>query len=288
LLNTEPFSENTKRFERRIVEPDDPDINLAEAALLIAKDEYPTLDVDHYLGELDTLAGRARAHLNADAPPEEILVSINTLLFDELGFAGNSDNYYDPRNSFLNDVLDRRVGIPITLSIVYIELGRRLGLPLQGIAFPWHFLVKLPMASGDLVLDPFSGGMLLGEEDLTERLKSIADEHAASVTDLVRTFVANPATNRQILTRMLRNLKTIYVNGRDFGRALGIAERILLLNPDQPHDIRDRGVLYEQLECYRAALTDYRQYLALVPSAEDRHDIQLRAADVEQRARRLN
>ena len=288
MFSSEPYCENTKRFERRIVEPDDPDINLAEAALLIAKDEYPSLDVDRYLGELDLVASRARAQLGPNAPEEEILVAINTVLFDELGYSGNSENYYDPRNSFLNDVIDRRVGIPITLSIVYIEVGRRLGLPLQGIAFPWHFLVKLPMASGDLVLDPFSGGMLLGEEDLTERIKNVADEHAASATDLVRTFVANPATNRQILTRMLRNLKTIYINGRDFPRALGVVERILLLNPDQPQDVRDRGVLYEQLECFRAALADYRQYLVLSPGAEDRHDVQLRAADVEQRARRLN
>ena len=147
MFSTEPFCENTKRFERRIVEPDDPDINLAEAALLIAKDEYPTLDVEHYLRELDSVADRARARIGANAPEEEVLVAINTVLFDDLGFAGNSDNYYDPRNSFLNDVMDRRVGIPITLSIVYIEIGRRLGLPLQGIAFPWHFLVKLPMPS---------------------------------------------------------------------------------------------------------------------------------------------
>ena len=145
-------------------------MSLAEAALLIAQDEYPHLDIGAYLQRLDDLSREVRARLSPGAPPENIIATMNHLLFQEKGFAGNERQYYDARNSFLNEVLDRKVGIPITLSIVYMEIGRRLGLSLEGVSFPGHFLVKLEREQGRVVVDPYSGGISLNEQELTNRL----------------------------------------------------------------------------------------------------------------------
>jgi regulator of sirC expression with transglutaminase-like and TPR domain len=260
------------------------DMNLAEAALLLAKDEYPTLDIDDYLGRLDDLASRVRARLSANANVEETLVTMNQVLFDEFGFAGNTDDYYDPRNSFLNDVLDRKLGIPITLCILYMETAHRLGLDLEGVSFPGHFLVKFSTAEGELVLDPFSGGMPVSEEELVERLEETYGEQAAvsmSVPELLAT-----ADKKDILVRMLRNLKGTYLRREQLHKALTVVNRILQIAPGEAEEWRSRGELHERLECFRAALEDYRRHLEL--SQDHAARLRPRLIELERRVARFN
>src|SRR4051812_622501 len=191
--------------------------SLAEACLLIAEDAYENLDVNHYLAEIERMAARLRGRLT-QADAEEKIIGLNQFLFDDLGFTGNVEDYYDPRNSYLNEVIDRRRGIPISLSILYMEIGRKIGLPLEGISFPGHFLVRLALRRSTLVLDPFSGGEPLTEQDLRKLLKRVIagsgqaglrspDEVAA---ELPLDQFLEPAGHRQVLARVLRNLKNIY------------------------------------------------------------------------------
>jgi len=250
---------------KRLVNDHEEAINLAEVALLLAEEEYPNLDVGAYLRRLDDLSGNVRARLAPGAPPEKIIATMNQLLFEEERFAGDAEQYYDPRNSFLNEVLDRRLGIPITLSIVYMEVGRRLGLSLEGVSFPGHFLVKLELEHSKVVLDPYSGGISLSEQELSNRLHEFHGDQLKAPLDR---FLAS-AGKKEILVRMLRNLKAIYLHKEDYASALSVIDRILLIRPDLPEELRDRGLLYEHLECAQSALQDYRRYLELEPDAPD-------------------
>ena len=255
-----------QRF-RDAVAPERERINLAEAALLCAQDAYPELDVRQALSAIEQLAIALAKRLPSDFPTTHRLLALNNYLFRELGFAGNADEYYDPRNSFLNEVLARKIGIPITLSILYLEIGRHLGLKLTGVSFPGHFLVKVRVSGGELVLDPFAGGKSLSEEDLRQRLAQFAGEEAAKSLPLEEFL--EPASPRQILARLLRNLKGIYLETGDLDRALGVMNRLVILLPDTPEERRDRGRLYARLECPRAAVDDLGRYAALRPRAED-------------------
>jgi regulator of sirC expression with transglutaminase-like and TPR domain len=243
----------------------DDDIDLAKAALVIAKSEYPELRVDDYLGRLVRMSETLDERLERAAPLSRTIAAMNRYLFDELGFAGNVDDYFDPRNSFLNEVLERRLGIPISLSIIYMDIARRLGLPMMGVSFPGHFLVKLTVSGGDGVLDPFAGGVSLTVQDLRLRLRTIApDNHEPDLQTYLR-----PVSNRDILVRMLRNLKGIYYEAGLYDKALRTAEHLLVLAPSDPHEIRDRGYIYERLQCPRAASADFERYLSLAPDAND-------------------
>lgn len=274
---------NTERL-KRILHAPEPGISLAEAALVIAQDEYPTLDVDAYLKRLDELAARVRADLSASASLEEMIVALNHFLFVEQGFAGNTDDYYDPRNSFFNEVLDRKLGIPITLSILYLEVGRRLGLEFEGVSFPGHFLVKCLTEEGDLMLDPFSGGMPLDEDDLRTLLDKTFGE-TADVPPLNQ--LLNAAGKKEILVRMLRNLKGVYRHHGQTAKVLNVLNRILLIAPDQAVERLERARLHDQMECLQAALVDYEQYLTLEPGRVA-SEIGRRAAELRQRVARLN
>jgi len=269
-----------------IVQQPDERLNLAEAALLIAVDEYPELNIDTYLQRLDELAQSVRGSLPEGAGLEETVVALNHFLFVDQGFTGNADDYYDPRNSFLNDVLDRKLGIPITLSILYMEIGHRLGLPLEGVSFPGHFLVKCATNEGDVVLDPFWGGMPLSEDDLRDRLEETCGKSQAVSAPLPALLAA--AGKREILVRMLRNLKGVYVKREELLKALGIANRILQVQPDLPEEIRDRGRVYERLECFRPAVADFSRYLVLAPNAEDAQDVQHRLVELRQLVANIN
>jgi len=262
------------------------DLSLAEAALLLAKDEYPALDVSAYLARLDELAGRIRSRLPETADIEDTLVTMNQVLFDELGFAGNTDDYYDPRNSFLNDVLDRKLGIPITLSILYIDIAHRLGLQLEGVSFPGHFLVKFSTEEGDVVLDPFSGGTPLTEEDLVERLEEAVGNEVVDGLSLNELLEA--ADTRDILVRMLRNLKAIYLRRQRHDKALMALHRILQIAPNQIEELRERGQLHERLECFRAARDDYRHYLEQANLAGDVANVRIRLIEVERQLARYH
>ena len=274
-----------QRWERIAAAPDEK-INLAEAALLIAAEEYRGLDVAAYLERLDDMGAALRRRLRQDISTTESILALNRYLFEELGFTGNAAEYYDPRNSFLNEVLDRKVGIPITLSVVYIEVGPRIGLPLHGVSFPGHFLVRCTVRDGAIVLDPYAKGVSLGLDDLVQRLKAWRDGLDPD-PDMVKNVLA-AARNKDILVRMLRNLKGIYLHQRALTKALAAVGRIIALAPRAAEEYRDRGAIYHDLECFRAALADFRSYLRLKPEADDAVEVKRKAAELQQLAARLN
>lgn len=258
---------------------------------MIAQDAYPALEVDHYLGEIERMALRLRAQLPQDAGAEDRVVTLNQFLFGQLGFRGNAEDYYDPRNSYLNEVIDRRTGIPITLSVLYMEVGRRIGLPLQGVSFPGHFLVRLRLRGGTLVLDPFSGGAPQSEAELRERLQRVIPPQVADAVpaaDLPLEQFLEPAGNRQILARMLRNLKGIYREADKPQRMLDVLNRMLMVAPDASAELRDRGIVYQRLECYRAALKDLSDYAEREPDAPDQDEVRVRLMELSALCARLN
>ena len=273
----------TERWASMLAMPDEV-LDLAEAALLIAKDEYPELDAGRYLKRLDALAEAAGRALSGDT--EAGLERLNDCLFREQGFRGNSDDYYDPRNSYLNEVLDRKLGIPITLSIVYLEVGWRLGLPLSGVSFPGHFLVRAEAANGPRIVDPFDGGVALDEEALRERLARVLQDEPAIDPDPARWLGA--AGKREILLRVLRNLKGIHLHHQSLNKALMVVHRIMLIVPDNAEELRDRARIYERLECFRAAAEDYERYLEIAPAAPDAREVYASMTDLKRRGARLN
>jgi regulator of sirC expression with transglutaminase-like and TPR domain len=266
-------------------------IDLARACLRIAEDAYPGLDVEGYAGEIDRLGKRLRARIAPQAAPEERVVALNEFLYDDLCFSGNTENYYDPRNSYLNEVLDRRTGIPISLSILYMEIARRIGLELQGVSFPGHFLVRLRLRGGTLVLDPFSGGAPQSEDELRERLKRVIPRGATGgvpVADLPLEQFLEPASNRQILARVLRNLKGVYRETDKPERLLEVLNRMIIVAPDSAGELRDRGMVYQRLECWRPALKDLTDYLEREPDALDVDEVRAKMMELSARCARLN
>jgi regulator of sirC expression with transglutaminase-like and TPR domain len=276
-------------------------IDLTRAALLISRTRYPNLDIEAYAARMDSLARRVEGLVpKADSPSatngvaEEVpkldarqtISALNYVLFGELGLRGNRDDYYDPRNSFLNDVLDRGLGIPISLSVVYLEVARRIGFPVAGIGMPGHFLLqyrpttdtdsdgKLPgMNQPDLnqpdpnqevLIDCFNQGHTLSPEDCQERLNEIYSGEMH-----LRPEFLHPVNHRQILTRMLNNLKTVYLSTRDFRKALIIADLMLVIRPHSAEDVKQRALLRYSLEMHNLAAQDLEEYLRLAPAAED-------------------
>lgn len=235
-------------------------IPLARGALLIAQEEYPTLDVDQCLARIDDLAREAAPTVKAGADTVQKIQLLSEFLFAQKGFDGNRDQFGDPRNSFLNEVIERRLGIPITLSVLYIEVGRQLGLNLFGVSFPAHFLVKAVDERGELIVDPFNAGVILGLDEIRARLTQIYGQPVEINPEMLRAVGA-----REILTRMLRNLKNIYAAASDWNRALSTLDRILLLEPRAVVELLERGGVYERLECFGPALEDFRRFLALAP-----------------------
>jgi len=260
--------------------------SLAEGALLIAAEEYDGLDVDRYLGRIGEMGATLKARLRSDISTTDALIALNRYVFDELGFSGNAEDYYDPRNSYLNDVIDRKLGIPITLAVLYIEIGRRIGLRLHGVSFPTHFLVKCTLREGAIVLDPYARGASLGVDDLRQRLKGVAKDVELHPELIARLLTA--AAPSEIFARMLRNLRAIHAGNGESLKALAASNRILALVPDAAEEYRERGDLYAKLECYRAAVTDLRQYLKLKPQAGDTGRVAGRVAELEPLAARLN
>ena len=270
---------------------DDSRIDLARACLMIAQDAYPGLDLDRYLGEIERMAIRLRARMPQANAAEEKVVALNQFLFDDLGYWGNTDDYYDPRNSYLNEVIDRKTGTPISLSILYMELGRRIGLPLEGVSFPGHFLVRLRLRGGTLVLDPFAGGTPQSEAELRERLQRVIPPGATDnvpVSELPLDQFLEPASNRQILARVLRNLKGIYREKDKPERMLEVLNRMLVVAPDASSELRDRGYVYQRLECWRPALKDLSDYVEREPEAPDLDDVRVKLMELFALCARLN
>jgi regulator of sirC expression with transglutaminase-like and TPR domain len=270
---------------------DDARIDLAQACLMIAQDAYPRLDVERYLGEIERMGLRLRARLPSGAGAEESIVALNEFLFQDLGYWGDTEDYYDPRNSYLNEVIDRKTGIPITLSILYMEVGRRIGLPLEGVSFPGHFLVRLRLRGGMLVLDPFTGGTPLAQPELRERLQRVIPAGMTNdvpVAELPLDQFLEPASKRQILSRVLRNLKAIYRRTDKPERLLEVLNRMLLVSPDAHAERRDRGYVYQRLECWRPALEDLTAYVERQPDAPDLDEVRVRLMELSAFCRRLN
>lgn len=210
-----------------VVDRPEEEIQLDVAALLLGEWAHPGLDVVHYVGLLDRFAERVEKARDEQEPaPFRGIRALNHVLFDTLGFRGNEDDYYDPRNSFLNEVMDRRVGIPISLTVIYMEVGRRVGLDVRGLAFPGHFLARYDEGDEALVIDPFHGGISLDEDDLNERLERMYGDEAELTAELLE-----PASKKQILRRMLTNLASIYRKRGDGARVLEVLERIAVLEP---------------------------------------------------------
>jgi regulator of sirC expression with transglutaminase-like and TPR domain len=257
-----------------------PDPDLAIAALMIARIEYPSLDSGPYLDRLDALGQEAKLRVAAapihasDAPPRvdpdryARVMALNEYLFKELQFVGNEVQYEDPRNSFLNEVLDRRTGIPITLALLYIEVARRAGLQVEGINFPGHFLLRCRARRGspyleDLIIDAFHGGALLSEDACRELLYRQAGADAVFESHLFAR-----ATKPQILARMLLNLKRVYVRMHSFPQAKDATELLLAVDPSAANELRDRGLLAYHLKDFAAALRDLQAYLQLASTAK--------------------
>ena len=251
----------------RLLVSDDASLPLFEAALSIAQDDYPGLDLAEQQRQVDEFAGRLRSRLPADAAVTHRLLSLNHLFFDELGFQGDNENYFHPDNSYLNRVIERRRGLPITLALLYIEIGRQAGIPVQGVSFPGHFLVKARLGEGETFIDVFNGGGSLSYEELEQRLES-ALEPGVPMGDLLARYL-EAATSREILARTLHNLKGLFWQKQDWARLLNVQQRLVVLLPEEPAERRDRGVAWAQLECPRPAMEDFEAYLAAVPDAED-------------------
>jgi regulator of sirC expression with transglutaminase-like and TPR domain len=275
----------SERWQRITAAPPQ-NVSLAEGALLIAAEEYSGLDIDEYLRRIDEMGMTLHRRLRSDISTTEALLALNRYVFDELGFSGNPQDYYDPRNSYLNEVIDRRLGIPITLAVLYIEIGRRLGLPLHGVSFPTHFLVKCTLRDGAIILDPYAQGASLGLDDLKQRLQAVSKD--VKPDDKAWKAMLSAAAPSDIFARMLRNLRAIYLSKGERLKALSASTRILGLLPEAAEEYRDRAQLYSELECFRAALSDFRSYLRLKPEANDSENVSRRIAELEPLAARLN
>jgi regulator of sirC expression with transglutaminase-like and TPR domain len=239
-------------------------IDLATAALRIAEEEYPQLPVDHYLGMLDLLAVEVGDRLNGETAPLVVLDELLEHLFERRGLRGNRESYYDPRNSFLNDVLERGLGIPLTLGIVLIEVGKRLDLPLTGVNFPGHFLVRYQGEEVRLLIDPFNGGERVFEDEA----QTFLDRTYGGLVRMKPHFL-RPATSADMLVRMLTNLKCIYARVQDHRRTLAAIERLGELRPARPRDVRDRGILLAKLGNWPDAIGELESYLEVGPEGPD-------------------
>ena len=252
-----------QNFEQEVDRVDD-QINLARASLFYARAEYSNLDVDKYISILDSMAEEINRRLPEEHYPLKIIKAINNYLFTELGYRGNNQSYYDPCNSFLNDVIDRRTGIPITLSVIYLEIAKRIDFSMVGVGMPGHFLVRPNFEESGIFVDTFNQGEIMFKQDCLNKLKKLYQKPIK----LEKSFFA-PVNNRQILLRMLTNLKYIYLGNKQLSKALNIISGILMLYPDSPQELRDRGLVYYQLDKPEEAYQDLECYLAILPNAED-------------------
>lgn len=265
-------------------EIDEHQISLARAALTIARTECPDLDLEKYLQQLDWYAARVEQMLPHLPEPVQVIAAINYVLFVEEGFRGNDEDYYDPRNSFLNEVLERKLGIPISLAIVYMEVGQRIGFPLFGVGMPGHFLLKhYDIAGNETFIDPFHRGDILTRADCQTRL----DEIYAGQMPLQPEFLQT-VTRRQLLTRVLNNLRNIYMERRDFRRALVIVDLVLAIHPRSAEDMKQRATLRYALGQLRGAAEDLETYARMAPDASDADEMRQTALSLRRRLAMLN
>jgi regulator of sirC expression with transglutaminase-like and TPR domain len=263
---------------------EDERVDLMRAALTIAQTEYPDLDLDAYRGRVESLAQRVKQQVPSLGDPSDSIAALNQVLFDEEGFRGNAEDYYDPRNSFLNDVLDRKLGIPITLAVIYMEVARRVGLPLVGVGMPGHFLLKHYDIEGrEILVDPFNRGGVLTAMDCQRRLDQIYGGQMPLQPEFLMAV-----SRRQVLVRMLNNLRSIYLSSRNFRKALPVVDLILAVYPRSPEDVKQRAMLRWSLGQSLGALADLEDYLKMSPDASDADEIRQTAATLRRMMATMN
>ncbi|MEO8080697.1 MAG: tetratricopeptide repeat protein [Caldimonas sp.] len=262
-----------------LVEEDD-SLSLLEAAIAIAQDEHPELDTQSVLSEIDGLAARLKARIPADAVAIQRLRWLNRFFFQELGFAGNVNDYYDPDNSYVHLVLKTRRGIPISLALIYIELATQLGLVASGISFPGHFLVKMRMPQGEVVIDPFTGQSLSRDALDALLVPYRAGQGLPGTGQVPLALFLQSASPRDVLARMLRNLKEIHGRAEAWTRLVAVLHRLVILLPDAWEERRDRGLAYARLGAHEAAVDDLATYLQHRPGAADRDAIAERVREL--------
>lgn len=271
-----------KKFSSLAELPDE-EIDLVGAALLIARVSYPRLDEAVYRQYLSELTGRLRSRLNKTDRPVAMIEKLNRILFEEEGFRGNRHNYFDPDNSFINRVVDRKLGIPITLSLIYTEVGKKAGMNLSGIALPVHFITALFHESGRTLIDPFKQGEILSEEECRTMVSRRLGEESAFDTRQL-----SPARPKEILIRMLRNLKAIYLQTHNDMKAFQMLHWILTLDPGSKAELRERGLLYEALGNTDRAAEDLERYIALSPGPETERIIGSKIEMLKKKSTRLH
>jgi regulator of sirC expression with transglutaminase-like and TPR domain len=256
-------------------------ISLADAALLIASCEYPALESADYIQRLDRMAGAVEQRSAHETDPYRTIAAMNQHLFEEQGFSGNRDDFYDPRNSFLNDVLDRKTGIPIMLSTVYLEVARRLQFPLVGVGMPGHFLVK--HSYFNILIDPFSKGRVVSEADCAQRMKQVLGDDVP----FHRTYLEG-VSKLHTVTRMLNNLRNVYVDLRQFPKAVQMTDLVLALHPESTADLRQRAAFLMEMKHYGEAAATLDRYLELAPEQEDTADLKRTAANLRKTLAQMN
>lgn len=252
-----------QRFREIAARPDER-LDLVEASLVIALEDHPSLDIDRYLGEVDEWSDAVRERLEGSRDVDRIVESINRILFQEEGFHGQDEDYYDPRSALLSETLDRHAGLPITLSILYIEISRRIGIHAAGVSLPGRFLVKFSGDFGQIVVDPFDGGRVLSTVELQQILDGLFGGGVRLHERHLRSF-----TRREVLARELAQLKSAYLARHDLAHAASSIDRLLILDDSDAYEVRDRAAVAAQLHDYAVAIDCFERYLALMPHAGD-------------------
>ena len=283
-MNLTPQSRVSEAREqlRRLLDAGDA-LDVVEAGLWVAAEEYPDLDVARETARLRLIAAEGARRVYELANPFARLDGLRTYLHGDLGFRGNEREYNDPRNSFLNEVLDRRMGNPLSLSLVFIELARAAGFEARGVGLPGHFIVRIRRGERTLLVDPFHGSHVVSEDDCRELVTRTTGRPS-----LFRRELLHGADERAMLVRMLLNLKHLYVKGEDYVRALGVVDRLLLLSPGDSTELRDRGFLHAHLGRPGAAVSDLESYLSLTPHARDAESVRGRVAWLRRRLTEIN
>ena len=254
---------------------------LTEATVAVAQHAYPDLDVQGVLDQIDQWGNKLKQRITPDTPPIQRLQLLKHFFYNELGFGPNPNDFYAPENSYLHQIIENRRGIPISLAILMMELGQQIGLNIRGVSFPNHFMMRISLQQGEIIMDPLNGESL-SKNQLQEMLDPYLDAKGyRGELSLPLNIFLRASSSREILSRFMRNLKMIYSEDERWERLLGIQERLVILLPDSAEEIRDRGLIFAQLEYVRPAIADLHRYLSEMPGAEDAADIREHIATLE-------
>ncbi len=254
---------------------------LTEAAVAVAQHAYPDLDVQGVLDQIDQWGNKIKQRITPDTPPIQRLQLLKHFFYKELGFGPNQNDFYAPENSYLHQIIESRRGIPISLAILMMELGQQIGLNIRGVSFPNHFMMRISLQQGEIIMDPLNGESL-SKNQLQEMLDPYLDAKGyRGELSLPLNIFLRASSSREILSRFMRNLKMIYSEDERWERLLGIQERLVILLPDSAEEVRDRGLIFAQLEYVRPAIADLHHYLSAMPGAEDAADIREHIATLE-------